>query len=297
MTGQIVVGIDGSASASAAVEWAADAAGCSGAALKIVHVREPWAMTAPVVRSQGIEESLAGYAESLLAAAAGRARERAPGVTVTSARVTGAVAERLRTEAERAEALVIGSRGTGGFAGLVLGSVALSLAGHAVCPVVVVRAPARTVHGVIVVGFDDSGCSQAAVEYAFVQARLRRCRLRALHAWRMPLLAPYALGYAPEQELEGLFREEAEATRRHLAAWREKYPDVEVEESVVHGHPIPVLSDASREADLVVVGSHGRSGFGAVLLGSVGHGVLHRAHCPVAVVGPQTRPAGESRPQ
>nr|BFE79293.1 hypothetical protein GCM10020093_018940 [Planobispora longispora] len=59
-----------------------------------------------------------------------------------------------------------------------------------------------------------------------------------------------------------------------------------MEESTVCDHPVPVLSDASRQADLVVVGSHGRGGFSSAVLGSVSHGVLHRAHCPVAVVRP-----------
>ncbi len=285
MTGLIVVGTDGSGPATAAVEWAAEDAARSGAALRIVYVREPW--NALVLLSGiGEENDPAEYGHRVLAAAAQRARDRTSDIKITTALAIGAVVERLKSESQRADALVIGSRGVGGFAGLVLGSVGLGLAGHAAGPLIVVRAPGRTAHGVIVAGFDGSEHSQAALEYAFARARWRGARLRAVCAWQMPMLSPYALGYSPV--LEGVFADEAETARRLLAPYREKYPDVAVEESTVCDHPVRVLSDASRQADLVVVGSRGLGGFGSAVLGSVSHGVLHRAHCPVAVVRPRS---------
>ncbi|MEU4410933.1 universal stress protein [Streptosporangium sp. NPDC023963] len=283
MTGLIVVGTDGSAPATAAVRWAAEDAARSGAALKIVHVREPWNALV-LLSGTGEENDSAEHAHRVLAAAAQRARDHTPDIKITTALATGAVVERLKSESERADVLVIGSRGVGGFAGLVLGSVGLALAGHAAGPVVIVRAPVRTAHGVIVVGFDGSEHSQAALEYAFARAQQHGSRLRAVHAWQMPVLSPYALGYSPA--LKSVFADEAEAARRLLAPCREKYPDVAVKESIVCDHPVRVLSDASRRADLVVVGSRGLGGFGSAVLGSVSHGVLHRAHCPVAVVRP-----------
>ncbi|MFB9681933.1 universal stress protein [Streptosporangium vulgare] len=284
MTGQIVVGTDGSAPATAAVEWAAEDAAHSGAALKIVYVHEPW-NSLVLLSGTGEENGSTEYGHRVLAAAAQRARDHAPDIKITTALATGAVVERLKSESERADALVIGSRGVGGFAGLALGSVGLGLAGHAAGPVVVVRAPARTAHGVIVAGFDGSEHSQVALEYAFARAQQRGSRLRAVYAWQMPMLSPYALGYSPL--LRSVFAEETETARRLLAPYREKYPDVAVEESIVCDHPVRVLSDASRQADLIVVGSRGLGGFGSAVLGSVGHGVLHRAHCPVAVVRPR----------
>ncbi|GAA2987382.1 universal stress protein [Streptosporangium longisporum] len=280
MTGLIVVGTDGSAPATAAVEWAAEDAARDGAALKIVH--EPWSTLLSLSGSEEENDPVTGYADRLLATAAQRARARASDIEITTALATGAVVERLRSESERADALVVGSRGVGGFAGLVLGSVGLGLAGHAAGPVVVVRAPVSTVHGVVVAGFDGSEHSQAALEYAFSRARQRGSRLRAVYAWQMPMPSPYALGYSPV--LEGTFADEAETARRLLAPYRERYPDVVVEESIVCDHPVRVLSDASRQADLVVVGSRGLGGFASAVLGSVSHAVLHRAHCPVAVV-------------
>ena len=68
-----------------------------------------------------------------------------------------------------------------------------------------------------------------------------------------------------------------------MAGWQEKYPDVAVDQKVVYGHPVPALVAAASAARLLVVGSRGR---GSVVLGSVSHGVLHRATGPVAVVHP-----------
>ncbi|WP_370028419.1 universal stress protein [Planotetraspora sp. GP83] len=82
-----------------------------------------------------------------------------------------------------------------------------------------------------------------------------------------------------------LFDLQSSAAVQDLAPWRDKYPGVEVIESAVRGHPGHVLAAASRGAELVVVGSRGLGGIAGALLGSVGHAVLHHAHCPVAVVG------------
>ncbi|MFI7046788.1 universal stress protein [Streptosporangium sandarakinum] len=285
MTGLIVVGADGSASATAAVEWAALDAARTGAALRVVHVREPWAAAFPPAGTGLSEDVRTRYCQDVLDAAVGRARECAPEVEVTGAVVAGAVVERLRDEAERADEVVIGNRGAGGFAELLLGSVGLGLAGHAPGPVVVVRAPARTAHGTVVVGFDGSEHSEAALGHAFAQARLRGARLRVVHGWRAPVIPSHTFDYA--SLLEDSFQEEVRTARQRLEPWREKYADVEVAESAVLTHPVPLLTEESRDADLVVVGARGLGGFGSAVLGSVSHGVLHHAHCPVAVVRPR----------
>lgn len=285
MAGKIVVAVDGSPSATAAVEWAADDAVRKEAALKIVHVREVWAHDFPFHQVPGFNESLSEHCEGVVAAAADSVRERIPGIDVTTALLTGAVIEQLTNESTGADEVVLGSRGMGGFAGLVLGSVGLGVAGHAAGPVVIVRGLQQTVHDEIVVGFDGSAHSDVALEYAFDQARLRGARLRVVYAWQMAALSPFAIGYT--DVIGEAFRSESEAAQQRLAPWRLKYPEVEVVDSPVCGHPIPALSDASRQADLVVLGSRGRGAFGSAVLGSVSHGVLHRAHCPVAVVRPR----------
>jgi nucleotide-binding universal stress UspA family protein len=287
MSGLIVVGVDGSDSGVAAVDWAADDAARQGSALRIVHVREPWADGYPFHRVEGFDESLTDYCAGVLAKAADRVRERAPGIQVSSEVLTGAVIERLRHESENADALVVGSRGMGGFAGLVLGSVGLGLAGHAAGPVVVVRDTPQARPGDVVVGVDGSSHSEAALQYAFEQAVLRQSNLHVVYAWTMAMSSPFAIGYT--DVMRDAFESGVRAIKAWLAPWREKYPDVPLVESDVFGHPVPALLEAAQSAELVVVGSRGLGGFGSALLGSVSHGVLHHAPCPVAVVRPRER--------
>ncbi|GII76712.1 universal stress protein [Sphaerisporangium rufum] len=287
MFGVITVGVDGSAHAAAAVDWAAEDAARAGAVLRIVHVREPWAGEYPFHRMEGFNESLTDYCAGVLDAAAGRAREHVPGLEVSTALITGAVVERLRHESENADTLVLGSRGMGGFTGLVLGSVGLALAGHAAGPVVIVRDVRPASYRKVVVGVDGSPHSEAALGFAFEQASARGWQVEAVHSWPMPALSPVAAGYT--DIMSDVSEAGTRGMRQWLAPWRDKFPDVPVTETGICGHPVPALGEASQTADLLVVGSRGLGGFTAALLGSVGHGVLHHAHCPVAVVRP--RPA------
>ncbi|MGN9781063.1 universal stress protein [Nonomuraea sp. ZG12] len=270
----VVVGVDGSKAAAAALDWAVDDAARRGLALRVVLVRQPWAAEHP---RSGDHESRTEQCHRLLDAAADRARARSPGLETTTALVTGAVIERLRTESETADTVVIGSRGLGGFAGLVLGSAGLGLAGHTHGPLVIVRGPAHTSYGEVVVGFDGSSGSDAAIAYALEQARARGARLHAIYGRPYPITAPHPAGFGP-------LPPDALDLEERLSSWRERYPEAEVVGSVVPGHPAPVLADASRSADLVVLGSRGLGGLAAAVLGSVSHAVLHRAHCPIAVI-------------
>ncbi|MEU7864714.1 universal stress protein [Nonomuraea sp. NPDC049141] len=287
MSRAIVVGVDGSPSAGSALGWAADDASCRGLPLRIVLVREPWAAEHPLTAASD-RQTLTERCTYVLDHAADQVRRLIPKLEVATAVVTGAVIERLKSESETADSVVVGSRGLGGFAGLVLGSVGLGLAGHAHSPVVIVRMPVPGSHGEIVVGFDGSPFAESALDYALEQARARRMPVRVVYAQRMPMLTPHPAGYGPL--LTGALGDEAAEIRLRLAPWHDKYPDVEVIESTVPGHPVPVLARASETAALVVVGSRGLGGFASAALGSVSHGVLHRASCPVAVVqGPWRR--------
>ncbi|MFC4530731.1 universal stress protein [Sphaerisporangium dianthi] len=285
MFGLVTVAVDGSPSALAAVDWAADDAARTGSALRVVHVREPWATEFPFHRVDGFDQSLTDFCEGVLAKAAEHARERAPGVAVTTELITGAVVERLRHESEKTDTLVLGSRGMGGFTGLVVGSVGIALAGHAAGPVVVVRDPPHERFGEIVVGVDGSPHSESALEYALDQALLRGARVHAVYAWMAPMFSPFMVAYT--DAVQGIFEAGLERVKQWLVPWHERYPQVTLVESGVCGHPIPALVEASEKADLLVVGSRGLGGFKGAVLGSVGHGALHGAHCPVAVVRPR----------
>lgn len=285
MFGVITVAVDGSPAAAAAADWAADAAAREGSALRIVHVREPWANEHPFHRVQGFDESLTRYWVGVLEKAAERARRRASSLSITTRLDTGAVIERLMEEARTSDSLVLGGRGMGGFAGLLLGSTGLGLAGHAAGPVVVVRGAPEAEYHEIVVGVDGSPHSEAALRYAFDQAALRGARVRAVYAWTTPVFSSVSAAYA--RVVRDVVESGLRVADRWLAPWREKYPAVPLVESDVHRHPVPALVDASATADLVVLGSRGRGGFASALLGSVSHGVLHGARCPVAVVRPR----------
>ncbi|MFB8773817.1 universal stress protein [Streptomyces broussonetiae] len=261
----VVVGVDGSPSSLAAVGTAAREALRRRAELRVVY-----AFSLPV-RPMYTPPDPAPL-ERLVGEAAQHARSVAPGVQVTEAVLTGEPVAVLEAESRGAELLVVGPRGVGGFIGMLLGSTAVSLATHARCPVLVAREePAGA--GPVVLGVDGSPAGEKAVAFAFTEAELRGTEIVALHAW-LPEYAPVGTGVeAPERLL-------AEA----LAGHAESHPDVTVGQEVVSGETRAMLVDASRTAQLVVVGARGRGGFAGLLMGSVSQALLHHAHGPVAVV-------------
>ncbi|RBQ18303.1 universal stress protein [Spongiactinospora rosea] len=276
MAGRIVVGVDGSAPSNAAVEWAALDAQRRGLDLRIVHVCEPWR------RKLGIEHC-GGALE-----AADHARDLTRGVTVSAELLIGDVTGELIGESASADGLVLGSRGLGGFAGMVLGSVSMAVAGHAAGPVVVVRAPRVVEYGRVVVGYDGSVHSRAAMEYAVVQARARGAQVHVVSACQIPAYPSYAAAY--QGLLEDVVGDEVRAAGERVAEWRERDPDVIITDEQPREHPSAALIKAAEAADLVVVGSRGRGALASAVLGSVSHAVLHHVMCPVAVV----RPGGRS---
>jgi nucleotide-binding universal stress UspA family protein len=182
--------------------------------------------------------------------------------------------------------VVLGHRGLGGFAGLLLGSVGVAVSAHAHCPVVVVRGNARpeTARRPVAVGLDDSPQADLAIGFAFEEAACRQVGLTAVRAWTPPHL-PWQTATRPlvydADELESAERHLAETA---LAGWRDKYPGVRVTIRLVPGGAGHALVTASHDSQLMVVGSRGRGGFAGLLLGSVSQQLLHHAHCPVAVV-------------
>ncbi|MEV0831063.1 universal stress protein [Nonomuraea rubra] len=274
MAGHIVVGVDGSAAAKAAVRWAAADAERRDLGLRIVHVRE-----------QRPGEHARGCCASTLSSAADVARERAGGVQVTTELLAAGVVDRLLAESETADSVVLGSRGLGELAGMLAGSVSLAVAGHATGPVVIVRGSDSARHGRVVVGYDTSEHAEAALKYAVEHARAHGGRLHVLHAWQTPVFSPHLAAW--NSLLVEVYQEESRAVAESVTRWQEKNPDVEITHETLSGHPVGVLARAGATADLVVVGSRGRDGFASAVLGSVGHGVLHHVTCPVAVVRPR----------
>ncbi|NAS25986.1 universal stress protein [Herbidospora sp. NEAU-GS84] len=279
----IVVGVDGSPATVAAIEWAADDAARTGLPLRVVFAVDRSPHEIPKFPNPHLEDALSRGAVRVLQEAERAAKARQPGITVVTEQIEGRPADVLRRAATEAAELVVGTRGMGGFAGAVVGSVSSHVAGHVPGPVVVVRHLPGLPTGEIVVGVDDSPAAQPALAYAFEQARSRYSTLRAVRAWMEPVHA-YAPGII--YDLEEIGTAQHAVVAGILDPWRERYPEIKVIEDVRLSHPVAALVDASAGADLLVVGSHGRSAVASALMGSVSRAVLHHAECPVAVVRP-----------
>ncbi|MFI2364341.1 universal stress protein [Promicromonospora sp. NPDC019610] len=287
----VLVGVDGSESATQAVRWAAREAAGRGVPLVLVSVWSPVPPGVPHAAPLGsYEDALIEQGTLWLDDAAAAAAEAAPGVPVTTRLAVGSVAGQLVGRSASAALVVLGSRGLGGLTGLLVGSIAVAVATHGHCPVVVVRGtPAQ--EGPVVVGVDGSPTSREAIRFAFDAAALRGAPLVAVHAWsdgpglgrrRSQDLGTQDLGTQDQATQE----HGAQALDRWLADARADHPDVRVERVVAPDGPTAALLDRAKDARLVVVGSRGRGGFRGLLLGSTSQALIYHAPCPVAVVPP-----------
>ncbi|KXF50279.1 MULTISPECIES: universal stress protein [Rhodococcus] len=296
MTGikPIVVGVDGSESASAAVAWAARAAAALSLPLHIVTVVHIPAFyyTEPYL-AESFKEELEDTAKARLGSARVHAKQTVDEpLDITTEQHEGKVSQTLIELSANAHMVVLGSRGHGEFTGLLVGSTTSAVAAHGHCPLVVVRG--RTMdgqpptEGPIVVGVDGSESSKAALEVAFEQAAARGASLVAVNVWSDVSVQP-SLGASPEDPLWSSIQtgEEVVLSER-LAGYQERYPDVTVERVVARDRPVRVLSEFAEKAQLIVVGSRGRGGFKGMLLGSTSNALLHTADCPVMIVRPES---------
>jgi nucleotide-binding universal stress UspA family protein len=237
-------------------------------------------------RVAAVRDWLRASGQEVIDRAVDRACARAPDVVVSAEMVPGGPARALTGAARDAGMVVIGAHGAGGLTGLLLGSVALQVASHAPCAAIVVRSLEPEVNREIVVGVDGSPTCTGAIGFAFEEAALRMARLRALLAWTHPTSAGPGDVQPLVYDVEVVSGDEERLLVECLAGWQEKFPDVEVVHGVVQARPTRALAGASAGADLLVIGTRGRGGFTGLVLGSVGHAMLHHAHCPVAVVPP-----------
>ncbi|MER7457716.1 universal stress protein [Micromonospora sp. NPDC126480] len=281
----VVVGVDGSEPAQRAIRLAAVEAARRNRALRVVHgfiwplLHVP--LDAPAGAPPGA--GLRHQAEQLVADAVAEAEATVPGLRVSGEIIDGEAAAVLLGESPTAVLIVLGDRGLGGFAALVVGSVAVQVATHADCPVLVARGSDRA-DGPVVVGVDGSPVSRLAVEFAAEEAALRGAELVAVHAYRHPTSGgPGDMQPLVYDENE-LRDEERRVLAESLAGIAERWPDLTVRQTTRRGKAGRLLTEASAEAQLLVVGGHGRGGLAGLLLGSVSHDVLHHADCPVAVV-------------
>ncbi|MET7481675.1 universal stress protein [Streptomyces sp. NPDC005538] len=282
----IVVGVDGSEPSMRAVDWAADEAALRGAPLRLVYA-SLWERYEGVSLTRDLDEpSEQIMAEDIVRVAAERAHLRQAGVKVSTDVLPEEPEYALVRESREAAAMVLGTRGRSGFVEMLLGSVSLTVAAHAACPVIVLRGSHDNQagagrHGRVVLGIGEHGTDSAALRFAVQEAKLRHATLDTVRAWRCPA---YETTDHPLMAGEPARLHEQHAVEVLADSLKDAPADVELRRRTVEGPVRQVLLAASHEADLLVVGARRNPDHLGLQLGRVAHGLLHHAACPVAVV-------------
>ncbi len=283
---RVVVGFDGSETSLLTAKWAAAEAELRGLGLTLVNALIP--PTSGGTFGPGMAVGL-DTLEDIRKAAQVTLDEVAAtlsGSDIQSIVQIGSPTGVLLEASESAALIVVGSRGHGGFKELLLGSVSSQLAAHSDCPVIVMRHETDANRDSLVVGIDGSESSDAALRFAFATASLHKWKLVAVHAWDVPSFDLVILPNTPvPMDFENIADSEVRLAAEVLAGFETEYPDVEVEQVVTRGNAVKALLEASPSAAMIVVGTRGHGQVVSSVLGSVSHGVLHKAKVPVAVVG------------
>jgi nucleotide-binding universal stress UspA family protein len=267
--GRVVVGVDGSESSLRALDMAAEEAGRRGATLELVY-SAGWPRRSRVPVTESDTERMRAAGAEVLDEAGKRAHEHVPGLRVVAQIHTEALAADVLVKASRTAALtVVGTRGHGGFAGLLVGSVSLRVATHCEGPLLVVgdsRKGGPTERGSVLVGMHTQNDEPS---------------LRVLHVWNQPRM-PGRL-QLPPSEARKAKAAAAEQVTKLAEPVSKDHPGVEFTADEQGGSPAATLIEASRAADLLVIAVHRRQRRLGLQLGPVAHAVLHHAHCPVVL--------------
>lgn len=288
-TGRVIVGVDGSPNGYRALDYAAGQATRTGTELEILYAGNA-RQEAEYFEDFGIRfpsTAIRAYAEDLLTAARKRVEQSHPELPSRTRYEDGNPTQVLVDATRGAAAIVVGRHGTGAAGmGLFVGSIVSRLAAAADCPVFVVGELDGIDDGPIVVGVDGSVCGDVALRFALSEAVLRDTSVRTVTAYRTPaLLAP-----TDPDLIVMLQKSERQAAlkiaRDALAHARtERTVEVVVEQVVLQSNPALAIVGRASDAQLIVVGTHGRGLVRRWLLGSVSHRVIHDSRRPVAVIG------------
>lgn len=292
----VLVGVDGSAASLHALDWAAAAAVTHGLTLKLVC-----AYSLPSFTAASLDGGYAALDDTAIQEGAkvvlaeAQARADALGVPAVSVLATGDATGVLVDLSRTARLVVLGTRGGGGFADRLLGTVSSALPAHAFCPTVVVPtrppvnandpdlkpiAPVRR----IVVGVDGSPASDLALRQAIREAKAWGAELTAVAG--VPLgSGAGALAWLPAAiDHEAVLADVAEGLNVVVDRALVDLPGVQVKRHALDGTGAALLTEFSTATDLIVVGSRGRGGFTGLLLGSTSQAVLHHSASAVMVV-------------
>ncbi|CAN5345665.1 universal stress protein [soil metagenome] len=290
LPGSVVVGVDGSPQSELAVSWAAEQAQLEGRALTLVHgtgSTHAWWMDVAAGSADlgGMKEDAALIAgRALLDTTRQTVAAAFPDVEVHTLLQADDARQTLLDLSEAASMLVVGSRGRGVVASLVLGSVSSAVTRHAACPVVVLRPrdPDVTPQGILV-GVDRSGRSRAAVEFAYRQASIHALPLTVTHCSFGIVVGPDDVPEIP-YDTPG-YEQERLLVDAAVNGMSEKFPDVRVTLTLGRGLVDTFLIDAAHASSMVVVGSHAdRFLWNYVFNRNVDRSVVMHAPAVVAVV-------------
>lgn len=251
----IVVGYDGSPTADLALDWAADSAVHQRRELHILGVRD--SVNSPDNTPRAVE----------------RIRADHPELTVSASAPVGNARYLLVDAADTASCVVLGNRGRSRWRAALLGTVSLSVAMHADCPVVIIRKRdhVQSPPMKLLVGVDGSNTSVAAARYA-VQVAPEGAEVKVVMAWPTAATADQ-IPAAAQEILDHVTLEER--------------PGVTITKEAVPGHPVDVLTRLAKDADLLVMGRRGSEGFTGLHMGSTAQHVLYETHCPIAILPEQ----------
>lgn len=282
----VTVGLDGSPASLAAARWAADEAEKRRLTLRLLHA---WPLLAPEPAHLPSEVDQNYWAKRLVHTAQTELSTRHPALTVLGSLVAADAQEALLRAASESEMLVLGSRGMGSTESYFMGDVSMPVVARAERPVVLVRAepgknePIPTHADRIVVAMDPHGSVDGLLDFAFHSAAARDLPLLAVQGRSVPLHArmPWGVDHEVTEKLTRQARDELSSA---LRPWREKYPQVEVEDSVRLTSPAKAVVQAAEGAALLVVGRRMHRHGATHHLDHVAHAAIHHGRCPVAVV-------------
>jgi nucleotide-binding universal stress UspA family protein len=276
---RIVIGTDGSEHATEALRWAVEEAAVHGATVEAVLA---WNFLDQHQRDRSGEfDADYGEDDARAALSAWVTDALGPGASVEQRTVADLPVRALLEVGDDADLLVVGARGTGGFEGLLVGSVSDRIVQFARHPVAVVRAPGPVRGGRVVVGVDGSTQALGALRWAGAEARAREAGLDVVHAWRLPTMAapPVAAVLPDVSALERSAQEVLDA-----AVADPSLAGLDVRPHLVHGDAARPLLERTEGAGLVVVGTRGLGRVTGALLGSVSRQLLHHSPCPLVVI-------------
>jgi nucleotide-binding universal stress UspA family protein len=285
----ILVGIDGSDAGAGALAWAAEDARRRRAALCVAHAGD----TTPLPGAGGnAADAGTVFGRQLLADAIATLAEDAPELEVTTVLRDLHPAQLLVELSATASLLVVGTRGRNRLTGLLLGSVSQRVAGHARCPVVLVKDRTASPAGDVVAGVSGSAAGRAALHLACEEAALRGVGVRAVRSMAETeySVEPYAdLQLDAEKWRQG----QQALLDECVAKARAAYPSVPIEAHLVGAPAHLALVDAARDAALLVVGCRRPDATYLSRVGPVASWLMHESPVPIALAGQtlQTAPA------